>query len=302
LGRRRKGRNVHGIFLLDKPAGYSSNQALQQVRHLYQARKAGHTGSLDPFATGMLPVCLGEASKTAGHMLDSAKTYRACARLGLATDTADTEGKIIREMKVPNLDSVSIESVFREFTGVIEQIPPMYSALKHQGKRLYQMAREGKEVERPPRRVTILNLELISWNSPDLWFEVHCSKGTYIRTLAEDLAEALGTCAHLTSLRRTAIDSFAAHDCITLETLKEAVVSGTRDSLLLPLDAGLSDWPVVEVSPEQERKVKHGNPVTVDASALPHVRIVNQEGDRLGLGAVSESGELKPQRLFVFDP
>jgi len=193
MGRRRKGRDIHGVLLLDKPAGLSSSQAVQRVRWLFQARKAGHTGTLDPFATGLLPVCLGEASKTAAFMLGADKTYEAHARLGIATDTADIEGSVTRDEPVPSLETARIESILTQFLGKIEQVPPMYSALKQGGKPLYELAREGLEIERKARTVTIHALELIDWSTPNLVFRVACSKGTYVRTLAEDIAQALGS-------------------------------------------------------------------------------------------------------------
>src|SRR5210317_1676557 len=188
MSRRKHGLDIHGVILLDKPAGISSNRALQKVREMFKARKAGHTGSLDPFATGMLPICLGEASKTAGYMLDASKTYVAEAVLGIATTTGDIEGEVSGHQQVPDTGPAAIEAALERFRGTIEQVPPMYSALKHEGQPLYKLAREGREVERQPRAVTIHSLELLSWEPPDLVFRARCSKGTYVRTLAEDLA------------------------------------------------------------------------------------------------------------------
>ena len=195
---------------MDKPAGISSNRALQKVRGIFQARKAGHTGSLDPFATGMLPICLGEASKTAAFMLEAGKQYRAVSCLGEATTTGDIEGEVIQTCPVPDLAPSLISQVLQHFTGEIEQVPPMYSALKHEGKPLYEYARAGIEVERPARTVTIHQLELVSWQAPNLTIDVRCSKGTYIRTLAEDIAKALNCCAHLSALRRVVVEPFEA--------------------------------------------------------------------------------------------
>jgi tRNA pseudouridine55 synthase len=240
MGRRGKGRNVHGILLLDKPAGYSSNQAVQKVRWLYQARKAGHTGSLDPFATGMLPICLGEASKTAGFMLGASKTYLATACLGQATATGDIEGDVIEELPVPDLTAADIEQAFSSFRGGIEQIPPMYSALKLGGQPLYKLAREGKVVDREPRKVIIHSLELLGWEAPLLEFRVHCSKGTYVRTLAEDIARAVGSCAHLKALRRIEVEPFKEKGMISLQAVEQAVEEGTviqclwRSSIRIP--------------------------------------------------------------------
>src|SRR5690554_926266 len=203
MSRRKSGLNIHGVVLLDKPVGISSNRALQKVRGIFQAKKAGHTGSLDPFATGMLPICLGEASKTAAFMLEAGKSYRATAKLGEATTTGDTEGDLIQTCAVAEISEQNLCQVLANFVGDIEQVPPMFSALKHAGKPLYEYARAGIEIDRPARPVTIHQLNLAAWQPPELVFEVSCSKGTYIRTLAEDIAKALNSCAHLTSLRRT---------------------------------------------------------------------------------------------------
>lgn len=297
MGRRRKGRDVHGILLLDKPAGMSSNQAVQKVRWLFQARKAGHTGTLDPFATGLLPICLGEASKTAGFMLDADKTYEARARLGVATDTGDIEGGILREAAVPELDEAAIDAVLERFLGPVTQIPPMYSALKHEGQPLYKLAREGKQVERKPREITIHELERLSWTPPDLRIRVRCSKGTYVRTLAEDIGVALGSCAHLRALRRTASGPFSG-DMVSLEQLEARVEAGDPDSLLLPVDAGLQDWPAVSLDASSARRFSHGNPVSAEASGPGMARVFDPAGKLLGLGELGEAKRLKPKRIF----
>ncbi|MFC1795861.1 tRNA pseudouridine(55) synthase TruB [Pseudomonadota bacterium] len=300
MGRRRKGRDVHGILLLDKPPGYSSNQAVQKVRWLFQARKAGHTGSLDPFATGMLPICLGEASKTAGFMLDSAKTYIATAHLGQATASGDIEGDIIREMPVPDLSAEAIEQAFSSFRGHIEQIPPMYSALKLDGQPLYKLAREGKEVERQPRTVTIHSLELLSWETPVLEFRVHCSKGTYVRTLAEDIAGALGSCAHLKALRRTEVGPFREMGMIELQAVERAAENGSLDSLLLPVDSGLENWPLVVLEDEAASRFTHGNPVPVSEQQIGAVRVYSEQDHLLGLGELRADCKVYPKRVFVW--
>jgi len=299
MARRRKGRDIHGIILLDKPAGYSSNQAVQKVRWLFTARKAGHTGSLDPFATGMLPICLGEASKTAGFMLDASKRYLATARLGQATATGDTEGDVVKAMPVPALSPTAIDAAFESFRGAIEQVPPMYSALKHQGQPLYKLARAGKEVERKPRSVIIHSLELISWDSPLLVFSVHCSKGTYVRTLAEDIAAKLGICAHLQALRRLEVEPFDAADMISLEELEQAAEAGRQDALLLPLDAGLEAWPIVELSGEGQLRFTHGNPAPVRETYRGMVRVYARNGQILGLGELRGDHQVYPKRLFI---
>ncbi len=295
---RRKGRDIHGIILLDKPPGYSSSQAVQKVKWLFTARKAGHTGSLDPFATGMLPICLGEASKTAGFMLEASKRYLATARLGQATATGDIEGDVVREMAVPALTPQAIDAAFESFRGPIEQVPPMYSALKHQGQPLYKLARAGKEVERKSRTIIIHGLELIGWDKPLLVFRVHCSKGTYVRTLAEDIAEKLGTCAHLQALRRLDVEPFREEDMISLDELERAVEAGQQDSLLLPLDKGLEAWPVVELGGEDQARFTHGNPALVRETHRGNVRVYALSGQILGLGEVRSDHQVHPKRLF----
>jgi tRNA pseudouridine55 synthase len=299
MSRRRKGRDVHGIVLLDKPAGWSSNQAVLKVRWLYQARRAGHTGSLDPFATGMLPICLGEASKTAGFMLDAAKTYVATARLGQATTTGDTEGVLSASAPVPELDAAHLREALARFEGEIAQVPPMYSALKHQGQPLYRLARAGKEVPRAPRMVTIHALELLTWESPRLTFRVHCSKGTYVRTLAEDIARDLGSCAHLIALRRLSVEPFDEGALVTLPQLEARQAAGTLDDGLLPPDAGLLRWPRALLDEAAASRFRNGNSVEgVDAPPGP-VRVY-AAGDRLlGLGEVSAEGRLTVRRVFA---
>ena len=301
MSRRRKGRDVHGLLLLDKPADLSSSQAVQKVRWLFQARKAGHTGSLDPFATGMLPICLGEASKTATYMLDASKTYLAQAVLGQATATGDIEGDVVERQPVPPLTMDEVRAAMAQFLGPIEQVPPMYSALKHQGQPLYKLARAGREVPREPRTVTIHAIEAVLWESPMLVFRVECSKGTYVRTLAEDVARALGTCAHLRALRRLSVGPFIEPDMIGLEELKARAAAGTLEEILLPPDAGLGDWPVVTLGDRAAARFAHGNPVEgVDAAPGP-VRVYGP-GGLLGLGEVTADKLLKAKRLMNLRP
>jgi tRNA pseudouridine55 synthase len=301
MSRRRRGRDIHGVVLLDKPAGYSSNQALQSVRRLFDARKAGHTGSLDPLATGLLPICLGEASKTAGYMLDADKAYRATLRLGEATATGDAEGEITDRQAVPELEPGRIRAAMAAFLGEISQVPPMYSALKVGGRPLYERARRGEVVERKPRRVRIDRLELLDWEAPMMRFEVHCSKGTYVRTLAEDLARELGTCGHLTALRRTRAGVFDPERMLTLEQLEAAARAGRLDQTLLPVDAGLADWPVVTLDVERARRFHHGNPLRSDWGLMGHVRVKDASGRLLGLGDIDSGGRLKPLRVLLLD-
>ena len=298
MSRRRKGRDIHGVILLDKPVGYSSSQAVLKVRWLFQARKAGHTGSLDPFATGMLPICLGEASKTAGFMLNASKTYIAAAFLGKATTTGDIEGETSREMKVPDLDDAQINAVLNEFRGKIEQVPPMYSALKHQGQPLYKLALAGQEVARKARPVTIHSLELLNWAPPILEFRVHCSKGTYVRTLAEDIAEKLGSCAHLQSLRRLDVEPFLEKDMITLEELLARAEADVLDDCLLPVDSGLIDWPMVTLDENSMIRFCHGNPVEQAVEVPGLVRVYGPEQKLLGVGEILPDNQLKPRRIM----
>jgi tRNA pseudouridine55 synthase len=298
MSRRRQGRDVHGIVLLDKPAGLSSNQAVQKVRWLYQARKAGHTGSLDPFATGMLPVCLGEASKTAGFMLDAAKVYVATARLGQATTTGDTEGEPAASAPVPAVGSVEVEAVLARFQGEIAQVPPMYSALKHRGQPLYRLARAGVEVPRAPRTVTIHALDLLAWEPPLLSFRVHCSKGTYVRTLAEDLARELGSCAHLAALRRLAVAPFGEDAMVSLPDLEARRDAGTLDDCLLPADAGLAHWPRARLDEDAAGRFLNGNPIPGIDAPLGPVRVFGTADRLLGLGEVTPDGRLTVRRVF----
>jgi len=300
VSRRKSGLNIHGIVLLDKPVGITSNRALQKVRGIYQARKAGHTGSLDPFATGMLPICLGEASKTAAFMLEAGKYYRATAQLGEATTTGDVEGQLIQNCPVPAIDPETLIQTLNQFVGEIEQVPPMYSALKYQGKPLYEYARAGVEVERAARSVMIHQLELVDWLPPRLTFTVHCSKGTYIRTLAEDIATALGSCAHLVELRRMVVEPFNDLPMVTLEKLQESREQGGLEDFLLPIDVGLADWPRVDLDTAQHGKFKHGNHFTFFAEGVKigKVRVYGPDGDILGLADLSVDNVLQPAKVF----
>lgn len=310
MSARKKGRDVHGIFLLDKPVGLSSNQALQKVRRLFDARKAGHTGTLDPFATGMLPICLGEATKTAGLIMDGRKSYLATLMLGSATATGDTEGEVVKTLPVPELSPAAIETAMAKFRGKLSQVPPMYSAIKQDGKPLYELARQGIVVERKARQVEIFQLDLIAWQSPLLEFSVVCSKGTYIRTLAEDLAQKLDCCGHLQALRRTWAEPFDKHHMYTLDDLEKAMLQNESESFLLSADAGLPDWPVVLLRADEVGRFMHGN--TVDLPEKEHaesgkVRVYGQEdaapNSILGLGEVRSEfrglGKLHPIRVFA---
>lgn len=300
----RQRRNVSGILLLDKPTGISSNAALQQVKRLYNADKAGHTGSLDPLAGGMLPVCLGEATKIAAFLLDADKHYRAECRLGVTTTTGDAEGEVLEEKSVPILSQQGLEPVLDMFRGEIEQIPPMYSALKYQGQPLYKLARRGQEVERQPRRVSIKRLALVSLRDNCLELDVRCSKGTYIRTLAEDIGEKLGCGGHLAALRRLSTEPFDEAGMVTLEQLSQVAEQDTEalDAFLLPPDAALSDWPQVCLGSDTAVYFCRGQAVwvpRVPAGGL--LRIYDRQEDGvtfLGIGQVLEDGRIAPKRLI----
>ena len=296
---RHQWRDLDGILLLDKPEGLSSNQALQAARRIFNARKAGHTGSLDPFATGMLPLCFGQATKVSGQMLEASKTYRVNCQLGIQTSTGDPEGEITLEADVPQLDESTIVRTLLEFTGEIEQVPPMYSALKHQGKRLYQLARQGIEVERKPRKVEIFSLSLNSFTAESLILTVHCSKGTYIRTLVQDLAQAWGTVGHATGLRRLSVEPFnesAMVDMTQLEQLGEDLPA--LDELLLSVDQALLHLPACRLDAEQSRQLKFGQRVTTSEPVAGRVRVYGPQDDFIGIGELDDVGVLHPRRLM----
>ena len=294
-------RDVDGILLLDKPVGLTSNAALQQVRRLLRARKAGHTGSLDPLASGLLPVCLGQATKVCGLLLDSNKTYRVTVALGARTTTGDLEGEVIERAPVPDLDAEAIRRVAAGFVGESEQVPPMYSALKHQGRRLYQLARQGLEVARPARRITIHRLELQGVEDRQLRFEVECSKGTYVRSLAEDLARACGTVGHVARLRRVSLGPFANPVMHTLESLQAAAAEpGALDALLQPADTALPGFPAVRLGTAEQSCVLQGQPVFVAGPGSARVRMYGVEGRFLGVGRMTAEGRrLAPERIMV---
>ncbi|MGH8529247.1 MAG: tRNA pseudouridine(55) synthase TruB [Nevskiales bacterium] len=293
-------RRVDGILLLDKPLGLSSNAALQQAKRLFRAQKAGHTGSLDPLATGLLPICFGEATKLSAFLLESDKRYRVAARLGLQTDTGDAEGKPIAQMAVPPLAAAQVEAMFRRHLGPQQQRPPMYSALKHQGQRLYALARQGIEVERAARPIVIHEMNLLGLSADTLEFEVRSSKGTYVRTLVEDLAQALGTCAHVSALRRLATGHFS-EPMYSLEQLTERGASGNEalDRCLLPVSSAVQGWPQLVLDRDSAFYLGRGQAVRLaQAPASGSVALFNQEQRLLGIGRVLEDGRVAPQRLL----
>lgn len=306
MNQKRKRVPVHGVLLLDKPAGMSSTQALAKAKWLMNAEKAGHTGTLDPFATGLLPLCFGEATKFAQDLLDADKTYEATILLGKSTTTGDTEGELI-ETRPVDVGPDALEAVLARFRGPIAQVPPMYSALKRDGKPLYEYARAGVTLEREPRAVTIHSLELTEFASPLLKLRVSCSKGTYVRVLGEDIGRALGCGAHLTALRRCAIDTLDLATASTLQTL-EALPAAERASLLLPVDTLLSKIPAIQLSPELARRFRQGQRIALNRVGLaaPHadgrVRVLADDGTLLGTALLTHGALLAPERLIANIP
>ncbi len=301
MSRRRKGREVNGILVIDKPQGVTSNGILQQVKRLYGAAKAGHTGALDPLATGVLPLCFGEATKFSQMMLDSDKAYITTARLGIRTETGDSEGAVVEEKPVPALTEAQVEAVLEEFRGNIQQVPSMYSALKHQGKPLYEYAREGIEIDRPARPVTIYELKLLAVREQELDLAVTCTKGTYIRSLVEDIGEALGCGAHVCALRRTLASGYTlanVHVVKDLEAMRERGES--LDGLLLPPESALTMFPELKLEGPALVSILNGQPVRIPGQSLEG--FVRVYGDRSFVGLVEAMSEgddttLVPRRL-----
>jgi tRNA pseudouridine55 synthase len=302
--RKNKGRNVSGVLLLDKPQGCSSNHALQQVKRLFGAAKAGHTGSLDPLATGMLPLCFGEATKISAFLLDSDKRYHLKCQLGVSTTTGDAEGEVIETQDVSAVTEKAVKAVLPQFVGEIEQVPPMYSALKHNGERLYKLARQGIEVERKARRITIYDIEFISLAKDDqqrliLELVVSCSKGTYVRTLVEDIAKKLHCGAHITALRRLSVGPYAG-EMFTVEQLTALAQQGmdALDSCLQPIDSGVADWPDVRLGADAAFYIRQGQAVMVPhAPTHGWVRIYDQS-HFLGVGEIQDDGLVAPRRMI----
>jgi len=286
-----------GILLLDKPRGLSSNGALQRVRALFGREKAGHVGSLDPLATGMLPICLGEATKVAGEILEGRKCYRFTVTLGARTTTGDAEGVVSERAAIPALERSHVEAVLARFVGPSQQVPPMYSAIKRAGQPLYRLARAGVTVERAPRSIEVSQLRLLTLAPETLALEVLCSKGTYVRVLAEDIATALATLGHVSVLRREYVEPFQGETMRTLESLAETHARG-EESSLLSVDWPLGHLPAVHLEPDEARRVCHGQPVRVaDAPRTRRVRLYGDQGF-LGIGASDADGVVYPRRLL----
>ena len=306
MGRQRKGRPINGILVLDKPAGMSSNQALQKAKWLYGAAKAGHTGSLDPLATGVLPLCFGEATKFSRFLLESDKAYRSTFVLGVATATGDAEGEVLEVQSAAAVTREQVDAALNAFRGDIEQVPSMFSALKHQGQPLYKLARRGEEVERQARAVTVHCLTLLAFRNgekAEVDVELRVSKGTYVRSIAEDLGHALGCGAHVSALRRTQAGPFSEAQSIGiahLETLKDAGELAAMDALLLPMTEAVGHLPEVQLDEHSGYYLKQGQPV--QAPNLPvdgMVRVLLDDGEFIGVGEILEDGRLAPRRLVA---
>ena len=302
---RKRGRDIHGVFLLDKPQGMSSNDIMQKVKRIFQANKAGHTGALDPLATGMLPICLGEATKFSQFLLDADKRYLVTAKLGERTDTSDAEGQIVETRDV-NVKTSEILTALEQFRGDILQVPTMFSALKYNGKPLYEYARQGITVEREARPITIFELNFIEYNAPYLTLEVHCSKGTYIRTLVDDLGEALGCGAHVTMLRRTAVADYPTEkmlDWHALQSLAEPQDLSLLDALLLPMDTAVAKLPALTLNESQTQGIGFGQRIKFDNlnRLQGQVRLFSHENRFLGVAVIDENNVIRPQRLVVYE-
>lgn len=314
MAKRRKGRAVNGVLLLDKPHGLSSNHALQTVKRIYFAQKAGHTGALDPLATGMLPICLGEGTKFSQYLLDTDKTYQVTAKLGIRTTTSDAGGEVVSEKEV-TVSNEKLAQALDTFRGTTQQVPSMYSALKYQGKPLYKYAREGIEVPRESRDITVFSLELLRFEHDEVELNIHVSKGTYIRTIVDDLGELLGCGAHVSHLRRLAVGSYPIDKMITLPELEalleqaidqEIAPSELLDPLLLPMQSAVTGMPKVYVDDVSANFLRHGNPVRAykaPAEGSLQVYIGEDEHDEnaefIGVGFINDDGQVAPKRIVV---
>lgn len=306
---RRRGRDINGVLLLDKHQGLSSNDVLQKVKRIYNANKAGHTGALDPLATGMLPICLGESTKFSQFLLDADKRYRVIARLGQRTNTSDADGEVVQERPV-EFTQEQLDAALEQFRGDSQQIPSMFSALKHQGKPLYEYARQGIDVPREARDITVYELQFIRWEGDELELEIHCSKGTYIRTIIDDLGEVLGCGAHVIYLRRVQVSNYPSERMVSLEQLQQMVAAAEEagveprtvlDPLLLPMDTAASHLPEINLTDVVAAYVLQGQPVQVQGlPAEGMVRInVGEKRRFIGVGEVDDQGRLAPRRLVV---
>ncbi len=291
-------RNVNGILLLDKPEGITSNRALQIVKRIFFAAKAGHTGSLDPLASGMLPLCFGEATKLSQYLLTADKTYQVTAQLGIRTTTGDKEGEILSEKPVPKFSVEQIDHFFNQFRGNIEQIPSMFSALKHKGQPLYKLARQGIDIPREKRQLTVFSLKVLSVVENNIQFTLHCSKGTYVRTLVDDFGEVLGCGAHVIELRRLSVGTFESHQMVDLETL-ENLPESELNKYLLPSTLAILHWPELILPESSLFYLRQGNPIVVaHAPTSGWVRLMDKQGQFIAIGEVMPDGKIAPRRIF----
>ena len=294
-------RSIDGIVLLDKPQGLSSNQALQRVRHIFRAEKAGHTGSLDPLATGLLPICLGEATKIAGVLLGKNKAYETVAKLGVTTDTDDADGQVLIERVVPEFDVQKIQTLLKNFIGKIQQRPPIYSALKQGGEPLYAKARRGEVIEVPMREVNVESIEITQIDKDEISLKIVCGSGTYIRSIVRDLGELLGCGAHVKVLRRIWVDPFLNPQMLTLDELQALVDQGDEVllPLVLPIESGLAGWPEIHLDETQIKRFGQGQRLVIpENKILGDVNVCDQNGRSLGLASLDQYGVLQAKRLF----
>lgn len=292
---------MNGIFLLDKPQGFSSNHALQKVKRLFQAKKAGHTGSLDPLATGLLPICFGEATKFSQYLLDSDKKYDVVMQLGIRTATSDSEGEIISTRPVENISIEKINTIFDSFLGETQQIPSMFSALKHNGKPLYDYARRGITIDRPSRPIIIYALEVLSFENNQIRFTVHCSKGTYVRTIVDDVGEILGCGAHVIQLRRLSVGPYEESQMLTIEECEYLLKENKFpfEKYILPVDTSVKHFPEIFVSSAFAFALKQGKNILIPDAPVGFLRLKNIEGEFLGVGEGTSDGKIEPRRLVA---
>jgi tRNA pseudouridine55 synthase len=290
---------ISGVLVVDKPVGLTSHDVVQVVRKGTNIKRAGHTGTLDPRASGVLVILLGPAVRLSEYVSASDKRYQAVVRLGASTDTYDAEGRITRSAPVDHITETQFEEALQTFVGEIEQIPPPYSAVKVKGRKAYEMARDGEEVELAPRRITVYHLELLEWAPPEAVVDVYCSSGTYVRSLAHDLGEKMGVGAHLVGLRRTKSGRFTLRDAVPLRKLREAFEDGNWYQYLIPAAEALSDWPAVELSVEQMDLIRHGHRIPAEVSQAPMARGINEQGELVALMEfIAESNEWQPKKVF----
>ena len=304
MAKRRRGRPVNGVLIVDKPPGISSNDVVQRAKRLFGAQKVGHTGSLDPLATGVLPLCFGEATKFSQFLLDSDKRYWTRIKLGVTTATGDAEGEVTGGADASHVTAAAVETALEKLRGQIEQVPSMYSALKHEGQPLYKLARQGIEVERKARTVTVFSNVLVKFDGDELELEIHCSKGTYVRTIAEDLGHALGCGAHVIGLRRLAAGPYVEPEAISFEQLESCEDNDSLDSLLKPIESSVQDWPKVRMVSDTAHYLMQGQPVQVAKAPtegwVQLLEIAEEDDVFLGVGEVLVDGRIAPRRLVVF--